>query len=186
MAGNERYTHRVDWVLLTYHLPTEPSRHRVAVWRELRRVGAVSLQQATWALPARDEFLDAITRAVQLIERADGEALIFDAAPRGEAMNARLEAQFTAEREQEWTEFIAECDKFDEEIDKEIRIEKFTAAELDEEEQSLERLRRWFREIKARDLFESPSAADAEQRCKECTERLEDYAERVYEHRGGT
>jgi DNA-binding transcriptional regulator PaaX len=175
----------VDWVLLTYHVPTEPSRHRVAVWRELRRAGALSLQQATWAVPARRDFLAAVTRAVDLIERAGGEALVFDAAPQGEAMAARLEALFTTDREQEWQEFLGECVKFDAEIDKEIRIEKFTAAELDEEEQNLGRLRNWFRELRARDLFGAPSHPQAEQRLKECSERLEDFAERVYEHRGG-
>ena len=172
-------------MLLTYHLPTEPSRHRVAVWRELRRVGAVSLQQATWAVPARAEFVDAVMRAVDLIEQAGGEALVFDAAARGHGMEARLEALFTAEREQEWTEFLDECDKFDAEIDKEIRTRKFTAAELDEEEQNLERLRRWYRELRARDVF-GASHDEPQRRLKECSERLEDYAERVYEHRGGS
>ena len=70
-------------------------------------------------------------------------------------MAARLEALFTAEREEEWNEFLAECTKFDREIAKEIRIKKFTAAELDEEEQNLERLARWFRELRTRDLFGS-------------------------------
>jgi ChrB-like protein len=176
----------VDWVLLTYRLPAEPSRHRVAVWRELRRVGAVSLQQATWAVPAQPQFVEAVARALDLVERAEGDALIFDAAPQGDAMAARLEALFTADREQEWLEFLAECVKFDREIDKEIRIEKFTSAELDEEEQNLERLQRWFRELRARDLFGSPSQADAERRLKECAERLDDFAQRVFEHGGGT
>ncbi len=172
-------------MLLTYHLPTEPSRHRVAVWRELRRVGAVSLQQATWAVPKRQDFVDAVMRAVDLIERAGGEALVFDAAARGDGMGARLETLFTAEREQEWTEFLVECDKFDAEIDKEIRTEKFTAAELDEEEQNLERLRRWYRELRNRDVF-GASHEEPERRLKECIERLENFAELVYEHRGGS
>lgn len=175
----------MEWLLLTYHLPTEPSRHRVAVWRELRRVGAVSLQQATWAVPARAEFIDAVTKAVELIEQGGGEVLVFDATARGEAMAARLETLFTAEREQEWTEFLAECDKFDAEIAKEIRTKKFTAAELDEEEQNLERLRRWYRELRTRDVF-GASHDEAQRRLKECTEQLEDFAERVYEHRGGS
>jgi len=169
---------------VTYHLPTEPSRHRVAVWRELRRVGAVSLQQATWAVPARRDFLDAVARAVELIERADGDVLVFDANPRGDVMASQLEAIFTAEREEEWAEFLADCTKFEREIDKEIRIKKFTAAELDEEEQNLERLRRWHRELRARDLFGAPSHGDAERRLKDCSERLEDFAERVFEHGG--
>jgi hypothetical protein len=147
-------------------------------------VGAVSLQQATWALPARAEFLDALDRAVELIERAEGSVLVFDAVPRGDAMAARLETLFNEEREAEWAEFLAECTKFEGEIDKEIRIEKFTTAELDEEEQNLERLRRWFRELRARDLFAAGTQLLAEGRLKVCTERIEDYAERVFEHGG--
>jgi hypothetical protein len=121
---------------------------------------------------------------VELIDRADGEALLFDASPQGEAMAVRLEALFSAERELEWEEFLSECTKFEHEIDKEIRIKKFTPAELDEEEQNLERLSRWFRELRGRDLFGAPSQDEAERRLKVCTERLEDYAERVYEHGG--
>ncbi len=174
----------MDWIILTYRLPAEPSRHRVAVWRELRRAGAVSLQQATWALPARRDFLEAASRAAQLVEQAGGDALVFDADPRGEDVAARLEDLFTADRAEEWTEFAAECGKFDAEIAKEIRTKKFTAAELDEEEQNLERLRRWFRDLKRRDVFVAPSQEAAERRLKECEVLLEGFAERVYEYGG--
>ena len=169
-------------MVLTYRLPAEPTRHRVAVWRELRRVGAVGLQQATWALPARDDFLAAVHRAVELVERAGGEALVFNAEPRDEVGEDRLEQLFTAEREDEWREFLRECAKFDEEIDKEIATKKFTVAELDEEEQNVDRLRRWHRELRGRDVFVAASHEEADRRLKECIERLEDFAERVYQH----
>ena len=175
----------MDWIVLTYRLPSEPSRHRVAVWRELRKVGAVPLQQATWALPTRGDFVDALSRVIALAEQAGGEAVVFDATPRGEDMAARLEELFTADREEEWTEFTAECGKFEAEIEKEIRIEKFTPAELDEEEHNLERLRRWFRDLRRRDVFVARSQDAAERRLKECEVLLEDFAGRVYTHGGG-
>src|SRR5262245_19713260 len=174
----------MDWILLTYRLPAEPSRHRVAVWRELRKAGAISLQQATWAVPSRGDFSDVVSKVVGIVQAADGDALVFDAVPRGNDMEAGIEAAFTAEREQEWGEFLAECDKFDAEIDKEIRIQKFTAAELDEEEQNLERLRRWFRDLRRRDVFVAGSQHVAERRLKECEAVLEDFAQRVFEHGG--
>jgi hypothetical protein len=31
---------RTRWLILIYQLPREPSRHRVAVWRKLRDLGA--------------------------------------------------------------------------------------------------------------------------------------------------
>jgi hypothetical protein len=174
----------MQWLVLTYRLPAEPSRHRVAVWRELRRAGALSLQQATWAVPARADFVESVARAVALVERADGDALVFDAQPRGDDAESRLEALFTADREQEWQEFLAECAKFDKEIEKEIAKRKFTAAELDEEEQNLDRLRRWFRDLRGRDVFVAPSQEHAERRLKESSEGLEEFANRVYEHGG--
>jgi len=39
------------WVVLVVRVPGTPSRHRVAVWRELRRIGAVSLGQGAWLVP---------------------------------------------------------------------------------------------------------------------------------------
>jgi hypothetical protein len=175
----------MNWIVIIYRLPAEPSRHRVAVWRELRKTGAVSLQQATWAIPARPLLIEGIDRAAELVARADGEATVFEATPREEAQAGRLEELYTEAREAEWREFLSECDKFEREIAKEISKRKFILAELDEEEQSMERMRRWFREIRGRDVFHAPSAELAEQRLKECGEVLEDFSDRVYEA-GGT
>jgi len=170
----------VRWLLLWVRLPTEPSRHRVAVWRELRRTGAVSLGQGSWAVPDVTAFTEGIDRAVAMAERGDGEVIVLSAAGRSERDEQRLAELFTAERDQEWAEFIADCAKFDTEIDREIRQRKFTLAELEEEEQSLDQLRRWHRSIKTRDLFGAPSAAEADQQLKHCQERLADYTERVF------
>ena len=170
------------WLLLVVRLPAEPSRHRVAVWRELRRAGALSLGQGVWAVPAVEVFTQALDRAVRLTQRGDGEAIVLEAAGRAEGDAARLEGLFTDAREAEWVEFLADCAKYEAELDKEIATAKFTLAELEEEEQSLERLRRWHRDLRARDLFGAPSAAAADQRLKHCAERLEDYTDRVFHH----
>jgi hypothetical protein len=170
----------VQWTVLSVRLPAEPSRHRVAVWRELRRVGALSLAHGVWALPTTPAFEQGLERALQLIERGGGEALLLAARGRDQAQTERMEALFTAGREEEWAEFISECAKYEAEVDRELAQQKFTLAELDEEEQSLERLRRWYRELKLRDLFGAPSAGAADERLKRCHARLDEFSERVY------
>lgn len=80
----------------------------------------------------------------------------------------------------DWAEFLADCGKFEDELAKEIRTAKFTLAELEEEEQSLERLRRWHRDLTARDVFGAPQAAEAGKRLAQCTTACEDYTERVF------
>jgi hypothetical protein len=131
-------------------------------------------------VPDAPVFAEGIARAVELAGRGDGEVVLLTAAGRAEPDAARLAELFTVERAEEWTEFIADCAKFDAEIDKEIRIGKFTMAELEEEEQSLERLRRWHRELAARDVFGASNADEAGQQLKHCNERLADYTERVF------
>lgn len=171
------------WRILTYRLAGDQSRHRVAVWRELRRVGAVALQSATWAIPIGDRFDDGLERAISLVRRSGGQALCFDVTASDDVVGT-LEALYTTEREAEWIEFSSECDKAEAELRREFATEKFTPAELDEEEHNIERLRRWYRELRSKDLFVAPSATHAEQRLKDCDELLEDFAERVYEARG--
>jgi hypothetical protein len=140
----------------------------------------VSLGQGSWAVPDVAVFVDGVAHAVELAGRGDGEVVVLSAVGRDERDAARMRERFTADRAAEWTEFLADCDKFDVEIDKELRIQKLTLAELEEEEQSLERLRRWYRDIRTRDVFGAAGAAEAEQQLKHCTERMEHYTEQVF------
>ena len=58
--------------------------------------------------------------------------------------------------------------RYEAELAGEVTKGKLTLAELDEEEQSLDRLRRCYRTIRVRDLFGGASAPVAERRLKEC------------------
>lgn len=76
-------------------------------------------------------------------------------------------------------EFLANCAKFDEAIARDIRIGNFTLAELEDEEQGLERLGCWHRDLTAWDVFGAPEATEAAKHLKRCVAACEDYAERV-------
>ena len=175
----------MDWVVVVVRVPSEPSRHRVAVWRELRRGGALPLGAGTWALPATPLTTETLDKIGELVQRApDAQLLLLDARGHDPHSVEQLRAQYTAAREAEWTEFLSDCAKFRVEIEREIAKKKFTLAELEEEEQSLERLRRWHRELSLRDIFQAPSSAQAGVALKESTERLESYVELVYRELG--
>ncbi len=168
-------------LLLVVRVPADPSRHRVAVWHELRRIGALSLGQGTWMVPDMPVFAEGIVKIRALTDRDGGEIVMLDAAGRAEHDDARLAEMFTAQREDEWREFVADCAKFAAEIDREIAKQKFTLAELEEEEQSLERLRRWHRTLKARDVLGAPSAVTADRELTHCAELLAGYTDLVFD-----
>ncbi|HEX6404626.1 MAG TPA: Chromate resistance protein ChrB [Pseudonocardiaceae bacterium] len=169
-----------QWWVVSLQLPTEPSRHRVAGWRELRRAAAVSLSNGTWALPDGENAPAVLDRLRVLATAAAGEVYVFQTIP-DEATVGQLRAAHVQSREAEWGEFLAECGKFEGEIDREFAQDKFTLAELDEEEQSLERLRRWYQELRDRDIFGAPSAPAATARLEVVTGALERYARAVYD-----
>lgn len=160
-------------------VPSEPSRHRVAVWRELRRFGAVPIGQGAWTAPDVPACREGAGKAKELAQAGKGELLLLTTGPADDDAG-RLRELFSAARADEWAEFIADCGKFTDEITKEIAKQKFTLAELEEEEQSLDRLRRWFRAIRSKDVFGSPAAADADQSLAACIDALDGFAALVY------
>ncbi|WP_258575137.1 Chromate resistance protein ChrB [Streptomyces shenzhenensis] len=107
------------------------------------------------------------TQAVTLTEQAGGQAVTLNAAGRREQDASRFQALFTTARSEDWQEFPADCGKFEQELAKETRTARFTLAELEDEEQSSERLRRRHRDLTVRDVFGGPEAAEAGRRLKE-------------------
>jgi len=168
------------WLVLLARMPTEPARHRMALWRELRRCGAVPLGQAAWALPQLPAVHAVVDRLTGIAVAGGGSLLVLGAhGYRGDDVD-RLEQLYADTREEEWAEFRSDCGKYLAELDREEANAKYTLAELEEEEQSLDRLRRWYRDLRGRDLLNSPPAHDAGIDLKECEERFNGYAEGVY------
>jgi hypothetical protein len=63
------------WLLLLLSLPPTPSRHRVGVWRKLKRMGAVMLGPA-WVLPDTPETLELCQWLVQEVRAFEGTATL--------------------------------------------------------------------------------------------------------------
>ncbi len=66
------------WMMLVYKVPREPTSARAAVWRKLKKLGALLLHDAVWVLPAtpwtREQFQ---WLAVEIAE-LDGEAHLWE------------------------------------------------------------------------------------------------------------
>ncbi|MDN4643914.1 chromate resistance protein ChrB [Arthrobacter sp. PsM3] len=167
------------WLVMLVQVPSQPSRYRVAVWRELRRFGAVPVGQGAWTAPDVPVCRMGAEKA-QVLALAGGGTLVLLTTNADDAGAVELRRLFDAARADEWVEFIADCGKFTAEIAKEIEKRKFTLAELDEEEQSLERLRRWFRANRDKGVFGSPLADEAETELSQCARVLEEFSELVY------
>jgi hypothetical protein len=63
-----------SWVLLTYKVPPEPAARRIAVWRKLKGMGAVDLQNDVCLLPKTDDHVRRLKMLEYDIAEAKGAA----------------------------------------------------------------------------------------------------------------
>ncbi len=144
---------KTRWLILVYHLPREPSRHRVAVWRKLKTLGALYLQDGAAVLPE-----DAVTREqlewLQLrIREADGEATLWEALPNTVAEGKSLVEEFRASREAAYKRLIEASGH----LRRKAALGSDKALLLEE----LGKMEREFRAERRRDYFRSPLKNDA-------------------------
>lgn len=168
------------WIAINYTLPREPSRVRVSVWRKLKKMGAISVQQSMWILPSSDENSALFHVVKDEVSRNGGEAfmLTFFADEDGEKL---IINKFNAARGEEYGELFEQCEDFFQEIDKEIARQNFTFAEIEENEEELGKLKQWHKKIAARDTFGSPLREKAESMLSKCEELLDRFCDKVYE-----
>lgn len=174
----------MEWLLFLSQIPASPSTPRVMIWRRMKAAGAVGLQNGVWVLPhtpEQERFLQELLDYVQE-QHASGQVLI--ARPASEAVQQDILARFHADRDQEYAEFCEQCQTFLDEIEKETARRKFTFAELEENEQNLQRLDGWLPKIQARDFFGGDRAEVATAALEQCRQALETFANQVYAQEG--
>jgi vacuolar-type H+-ATPase subunit I/STV1 len=171
----------MGWVLITYRLPSNDSTARVTVWREVRRSGALHLQQSVVAFPEAEAFERVVSRFREVVGELGGETLAVRAEPLASADGSKLTDAWNEARTAEYAELTSECEKFLAEIDHEFEIEKFTLAELEEEEAELEKLQRWHERVGSRDVHSAPGGEEAREQLERASEALARYSAAVFE-----
>jgi hypothetical protein len=151
------------------------------VWREVRRSGALQLQQSVVAFPDCDPFVRAVARIRAAVDEVGGTTLAVRAEPVDDADGERLRAAWNEARAEEYGELISESGKLVAEIDKEFAKQKFTLAELDEEEAELDKLGRWHDRIRARDVCGCERASEAQDALTRASEALTRYTAAVFD-----
>src|SRR6266851_279429 len=72
MAGS------IEWLLLAYRMPREPSTPRIAVWRKLSRLGVLKLGDGLVALPADARSRERLEWIADEVVEAAGEATLWE------------------------------------------------------------------------------------------------------------
>jgi hypothetical protein len=140
-----------SWLLLLFSLPTNRNTERVAVWRRLKKMGAVQIKTSTYLLPDEPAQYEQFQWLAQQIRDYGGDSTLVRAQEIEGLSKEKVIAMFNEARAKSYGELRKSLQGF-------ITRRKKMDAEGGASE--LQRLMRQFREIRAVDFFDSPRGHD--------------------------
>jgi hypothetical protein len=140
-----------SWLLLLFSLPTNRNTERVAVWRRLKKMGAVQIKTSTYLLPDETAQYEQFQWLAQQIRDYGGDSTLVRAQEIEGLTKEKVIAMFNDARAKDYGELRKSLQGF-------IGIRRKTKGETTAAE--LERLTRQFREIREVDFFDSARGHD--------------------------
>jgi len=137
-----------QWVLLAYRLPREPSTPRIALWRALRRLGAVQLLDGLVALPADSRTREQLDWLADGIVEAGGEASVWVGVSGSAAQERALASRMQATVAADYATVI-------------MQATAALSAPAGSRRRTLARLRRELGRVRRRDYFPAPEREQA-------------------------
>lgn len=174
----------MEWLQLVYRVPSEPSRKRIYVWRQLRGMGAVYLQDACCVLPRTEAAEQGLTDVAAKVREFGGAATLSVLAPAEPGWTEQMVATFNRARNEEYEELLNTIERFEDEIARETRKGKFTFAALEEVEDEYARLERWFGKVRERDLFVASQQPLVQTELAQAREALDAFTDAVHRQEG--
>jgi len=140
-----------SWLLLLFSLPTNRNTERVAVWRRLKKLGAVQIKTSTYLLPDEPAQYEQFQWLAKQIRDYGGDSTLVRAHEIEGLTKERVIAIFNDARAKDYGELRKSLQSF---------IGRQKKMDAEEASSELERLTRRFREVRGVDFFDSPRGHD--------------------------
>jgi len=170
----------MEWLMLNYTLPKEPSRVRVSAWRKLKKSGSLSIGQSMWILPISQESNDIFAEISNEVLQNQGSAYIMKTVFINES-NENIIEFFNNARNDEYKELLEKCQDFFAEIEKETKKKNYSFAEIEENEEEYNKMTAWYQKIASRDFFNASLKTKSSRELEKCKQLLDDFANKTYE-----
>lgn len=144
---------KLTWLLLLLRLPATHKAERVAIWRKLKKSGAIPIQTSTYVLPDEPARYESFQWLTQEVRSAGGDATLVRAREIEGLPNEKLIELFNTARAKEYATLR--------ELLRGLSHRR-TARSSPTFGDKLDRVRKRFREIRQTDFFNCPRAQDVE------------------------
>jgi len=145
---------KLTWLLLLLRLPATHKAERVAIWRKVKKSGAIQIQTSTYILPDEPARYELFQWLTQEIRSAGGDATLVRAREIEGLPNEKLIELFNTARAKEYAT-LGESLRGAFSHRRKTRSSPAVGDNLD-------RVRKQFREIRQTDFFNCPRAQDVE------------------------
>jgi hypothetical protein len=142
-----------DWLVISVSTAGAAGTLRVQVWRKLRSLGALYLQQSVCLLPARAEVMREVRRLADRVHHQGGNSRVLRMSFADPADEQAVVDELNAARDAEYAEVLERLPALRQELADERARGRLTYAEVEESEADLDRFRAWLAKIAARDYF---------------------------------
>ena len=137
---------KLTWLLLLFSLPTKRKTERVAVWRRLKKMGAVQMKTSTYLLPDEPAQYEQFQWLAQQIRDYGGDSTLVRAQEIEGLTRDEVVSLFNTAREAEYSDLKKALQNF---------ISRRRKRDAESAAGELERLTRQFRELRQIDFFDS-------------------------------
>jgi hypothetical protein len=137
---------KLTWLLLLFGLPTKRKTERVAVWRRLKKMGAVQMKTSTYLLPDEPAQYEQFQWLAQQIRDYGGDSTLVRAQEIEGLTRDEVVSLFNTAREAEYSDLKKAVQDF---------ISRRRKRDAESAAGELERLIRQFRELRQIDFFDS-------------------------------
>jgi hypothetical protein len=144
---------KLTWLLLLLRLPATHKAERVAIWRKLKKSGAIQIQTSTYVLPDEPARYESFQWLTQEVRSAGGDATLVRAREIEGLANEKLIDLFNTARAKEYATLREGLRALSH------RRKKPNSSTFGD---NLDRVRKQFREIRQTDFFNCPRAQDVE------------------------
>lgn len=172
---------RRRFVLLVYRMPGKPTRGRVWVWRSLKKLGALYLQDSVCVVPDSKRMRNELAPIVERIDTSGGAYHLMPIRSLPEDEERKLVEGFVAQSAKHYEEIVENCEvNFAKEIEFEHFRQNYTYEEAEEIRMEFEKIGLWFDRVVERDWFGAANKAEAQTWLDRCERMLEEFEAQVF------